>query len=242
MSSIDFSQRSTLDELMDTEPVGFEEFRACLVDLARVNHLTLAHGPTLAFLDRVAAAGLPRERPLEVVDVGSGYGDLLRAIASWAHRRGVSVALTGVDLNPWSARAAAEATPPDQCITWVTADALDYAPPRGVDVIVSSLFTHHLPDRLVARFLAWMDENARIGWFVNDLHRHPLPYYVFRLWSRLARWHRFVQHDGPVSIARAFGRADWQRLLEEAGVDPSTVELRWRFPFRLTVGKLAAAR
>ena len=242
MTTLDFSRRSAEDELMDTEPVGFEEFRACLVDLARVNRLTFAHGPTLAFLDRVAGAGLPKDRSLEVVDVGCGYGDLLRKIASWASRRGVAVSLTGVDLNPWSARAAAEATSPGQPIRWITADAFSYEPPSGIDVVVSSLFTHHLPDPQVARFLAWMDRSARLGWFVNDLHRHPLPYHFFRHWSRLAQWHRFVQHDGPVSIARAFGSADWQRLLREAGVDLATVEIRWRFPFRLTVGKLASAR
>ena len=241
MPTIDFAQRSTTPELMDTESVSFEEFRACLVDLASVNVLTLAHGPTLAFLDRVADVGVPKDRPLEIVDVGSGYGDLLRKIDVWARKRGVAVSLTGVDLNPWSARAAAEATPPSQVIKWITADAFAYDPPSGIDLVVSSLFTHHLPDRLVARFLAWMDEHARLGWFVNDLHRHPVPYHFFRHWARLAHWHRFVQHDGPVSIARAFDAADWQGFLGEAQVDPSTVEIRWRFPFRLTVGKVAGS-
>jgi SAM-dependent methyltransferase len=234
----DFSRRSAVDELMDTEPLDYEEFRAVLVDLARVNRLTIAHRPTLAFLDRLAAAGLPKGRPLEIVDVGSGYGDLLRAIGLWASRRGIAVSLTGVDLNPWSARAATEATPAGQPVTWVTADAFAYAPPHGIDVVVSSLFTHHLPDRLVAQFLAWMDQHARVGWFINDLHRHPVPYYFFRTWSRLAHWHRFIRHDGPVSIARAFDPADWRRLLAQAQVDPATVAIRRRFPFRLTLGKV----
>jgi SAM-dependent methyltransferase len=240
MTAIDFTRRSTADELMDTEPVGFEEFRACLVDLGRVNRLTLAYRPTLAFLDRLVARGLPRGRPLEVVDVGSGYGDMLRKIDAWAARRGVAVSLTGVDLNPWSRRAAAEATPPGQPITWVTADAFAYAPQSGIDVVLCSLFTHHLSDRLVARFLGWMEANARLGWFVNDLHRHPLPYHVFRRWARLARWHRFVQHDGPVSIARAFATTDWQRLIVEAGLDATAVEIEWWVPFRLSVGRFKA--
>jgi SAM-dependent methyltransferase len=243
MGTVDFTRRSTADELMDTEQVGFEEFRACLVDLAQINRLTLAYRPTFAFLDRLVARGLrglSKDRPLEVVDVGSGYGDMLRKVDAWAAARGVSVSLTGVDLNPWSRRSAAEATPPGRPITWVTADAFAYEPPGGIDVVLSSLFTHHLPDPLVARFLAWMEEKARLGWFVNDLHRHPLPYHVFRGWSRLARWHRFVQHDGPVSIARAFTAADWRRLIADAGVDSTAVEVRWWIPFRLSVGRLKA--
>jgi SAM-dependent methyltransferase len=237
MNAIDFSHRSERTELMDTERVGFEEFRACLYDLGRVNRLTLAYRPTLAFLDRLLANGRPRERPIELVDVGSGYGDMLRRIAAWGRRRGVALSLTGVDLNPWSRKAAAEATPQGHAINWVTADAFTYAPSRPIDVIVSSLFTHHLPDRLVARFLGWMEANARLGWFVNDLHRHPLPYHFFRHFAKLARFHRFVQHDGPVSIARAFAASDWQRLLAEAGIEPLGAEVARRAPFRLTVAR-----
>lgn len=238
MAAIDFSERSKLDELMDTEPVGFEEFRACLFDLARVNRLTFAYRPTLAFLDRLVTMGRPLGRPIEVIDVGSGYGDMLRQIDAWALRRNVAVALTGVDLNPWSRRAAAEATPAGRKITWVTADAFSYDPPGGIDVIMSSLFTHHLPDLQVARFLGLMEAKTRLGWFVNDLHRHPLPYHSFRYFAKVARFHRFVQHDGPVSIARAFATSDWRRLVAEAGIDTAAVEIRWRIPFRLTVGRL----
>jgi len=71
MVAINFGERSKLDELMDTEPVGFEEFRACLFDLARVNRLTLAYRPTLAFFDRLLANARPLGRPIEVLDVGS---------------------------------------------------------------------------------------------------------------------------------------------------------------------------
>jgi SAM-dependent methyltransferase len=237
MHALDFNARSNEDELMDTEAVGFEEFRACLVDLAYVNRLSLAYRPTLAFLDCLVAGPQRPRGPISIVDVGSGYGDMLRAIHAWARRRGIAVSLTGVDLNPWSRRAAAEATAISQDIRWVTADALAYSPPEGIDVVVSSLFTHHLPDPKIVRFLGWMEERARLGWFVNDLHRHPLPYHFFRHASRLAGLHRFVQHDGPVSIARAFAAADWRRLLTAAQIDPETAEVRWRVPFRLTVGR-----
>jgi trans-aconitate methyltransferase len=233
----DFSQRSERSELMDTEQVTFEDHRGCLVDLARVNRLTLAYRPTLAFLERlVTRRGASAQ--LEIVDVGSGYGDMLRRIETWARRRNVAVSLTGVDLNPWSRRAAIEATGPDRKIRWITGDAFGYAPPRGIDIVVSSLFTHHLPDRLIIQFLRWMEQNARLGWFVNDLHRHPVPYHFFRHFAKLAGYHRFVQHDGPVSIARAFTRADWQHSLVEAGIDASAVEVSWRVPFRLTVGRI----
>ena len=241
MGRLDFSQRSGAAELMDSDLVEFVQFRACLVDLARVNRWTLAYRPTLAFLDRIAQRGLPRDRPLAIVDVGSGYGDMLREISSWARRRRIDVSLTGIDRNPWARQAAAEVTTTDP-IHWLTADAFTYQPTDGIDVVVSSLLTHHLPDPLVIRFLRWMEDNTRLGWFINDLHRHPLPYYFFRHAARLARYHHFVQHDGPVSIARAFQRTDWQRLLSSAGIDESLASIDWWLPFRLCVERLKEPR
>ncbi len=239
MTSLDFQRRATLAEWMDDETVDYPTFRACLVDLAKANRWTLAHRPTLAFLDRIRRRGLwPSARPLRLVDVGAGHGDMLRAIDRWCARRGLAVDLVGVDLNPWSARAAAEATAPGRPIRWVTADA--FADPQPADVIVSALFTHHLPDPAIVRFLALMEASARIGWFVNDLHRHPLPHAAFALLSRAMRWHPFVRHDGPVSVARAFTAEDWRRLIAEAGLDRLPIEVRWRFPFRLCVARLKA--
>jgi SAM-dependent methyltransferase len=238
MSTLDFSQRAFDDELMDTELVSFEEFRACLRDLALVNRASFAYRPTIQFFERllVKNPGLTRGgRAIEVIDVGSGYGDTLREIGDWAKKHDVPVSLTGIDLNPWSKRAASEATPHAQKIEWVTADAFAYRPPRGVDVVISSLFTHHLSDLQVVNFLSWMERTATLGWFVNDLHRHALPYHFFRQVSKALGLHRFVQHDGPVSIARAFSSADWRRLLQKAGIDRSSVAVAWRVPFRVTV-------
>lgn len=237
MTALDFSRRSNAPELMDDESTDYATFRACLVDLARANRWTLNHRPTFQFLDRLRREDRwPEARPLRIVDVGSGYGDFLRAVDRWATRRGVAVELTGVDLNPWSARAAAAATPPGRRIAWVTADLFEDR--RPADVITSSLFAHHLTDEAIVRFLRRMEASAEIGWFVNDLHRHRLPYVGFALLARLMRWHRFVRHDGPVSVARAFTRADWAKLVARADLDPAAVRVAWRFPFRLCVSRV----
>ena len=233
------SERVMVPELMDSDSTDLETFRACLVDLAVVNQLTLAYRPTLSFLNRLANAGrLPKDRPVVILDVGSGYGDMLRKVDRWAQRRGIAVKLIGLDLNPWSAHSAEEATPRGRPIRWVTANVFDFRPDERIDIIMSSLFTHHLDDASLVRFVAWMEANAGTAWFVNDLHRHPLPYYVFRFLSRALRFHYFVQHDGPISIARAFHTADWQLALARAGVPTRAAKVRWYFPFRLCVERV----
>ena len=236
------SERVMTPELMDSEETDLDTFRACLVDLARVNRLTLAYRPTLTFLDRLLNSGhLPRDRALVIVDIGSGYGDMLRKVDRWAARRGIKVKLIGLDLNPWSARSAAEVTPKDRPIRWLTANVFDFRPEERVDVIMSSLFTHHLDNAALVRFVAWMEANAGTAWFVNDLHRHPLPYHVFRFLSRTLRFHDFVQHDGPISIARAFNAADWQLILARAGIPAGAAKVRWYFPFRICVERVCSA-
>lgn len=238
----DFAHRTLTPELMDAADVEFADYRACLRDLATVNVLTLAYRPTLAWLDRLARTGrLAPGRPVVILDVGSGYGDMLRQIDRWAARRDLSVDMIGLDHDPRAARAAAEATTPDRPIRWVTADCFAWPPDGRVDLIVSSLFGHHLDDTELVRFLGWMEATAAVGWFVNDLHRHPVSYYGFMALSRLARWHRFVRHDGLVSIGRAFVKSDWRRALAEAGLPAGDVEMSWWMPFRLCLSRVRTA-
>ena len=234
---MDLSRRSAEPELMDAETTSPEDYARCLADLEKVNRLTFTHRPTLRWL-RQATATLRPGAPISILDVASGHGDLLRAIHRWSVKRGLAVTLTGIDLNPRSAVAAAAATPSDMRIEWVTGDIFTYEPPHPPDFIVTSQFTHHLDDVQVVAFLAWLERHAAWGWFVADLHRHPIAYYGFPLLARLAGWHRIVRQDGTISIARSFTRAEWERLTTLAGVP---AEIRWHPMFRLCVSHLRRA-
>ncbi|MEI9852907.1 MAG: methyltransferase domain-containing protein [Sphingomonas sp.] len=233
---IDLSRRSTEVEYMDGEDVTPDEFAACMKDLALVNTVTLARRPTLAFIDRALRATAP-DRVLTVMDVGFGEGDMLRAIGRLARRRGRAIRLVGVDLNPRSEVVAKAVTPPDMPIAYSTGDYADWPPDDAIDLVISSIVTHHMTQDEILRFLQWMEARAQLGWLINDLHRHLFPYYGFALLATVMRWHPFVRHDGPVSIARAFTRHDWDRLLALAGVSGDAV-VQWWFPFRYCVERV----
>ena len=225
---IDLSVRSTRAEILDEATLDDAEHARCMADLARVNCLTLTHGPTLRFLARAARG----HRSLSVLDVACGNGDLLRRIRRWADRRGLAATLSGIDLDP---RSAEGATSSDMRIAYHTGDVFLYEPAQRPDIIVSSQFVHHLSDLQLVAFLGWIDRHATLGWFIADLHRHAIAYYAFPLLARLLRLHRIVRLDGVVSIARSFRRADWERALSKAGL---IAEIRWHVPFRLCVGRL----
>jgi SAM-dependent methyltransferase len=237
LASHDLGRRSSATELMDTELVDVDEYRRCLQDLARVNTVTLTRRPVLRWLERTMCRVKPGERP-SLLDVGYGYGDVLRAISVWSRRRGFDLDLVGLDLNPMSASIARAATPADIAIDFRTGDVFTAELGRRFDFVISSQMTHHLSDEAVVAFIQWMERTAVRGWFIGDLHRHAVPLHAFGLLARLAAWHRFVRHDGPVSIARSFRREDWQRLLAAAGQDLETVEIRWHVPFRLCVSRV----
>jgi 2-polyprenyl-3-methyl-5-hydroxy-6-metoxy-1,4-benzoquinol methylase len=231
-SQIDFSQRVSprdLPELMDGD-CSYEDFRDCLRSLETVNRWLLGYRPTLAWLERLPHGS---SEPLHIVDVGSGGGDYLRQIAGWARRRGIAVQLTGIDLNPYAARAAVESTPKELGIEWITGNALEYRPKKPVDIVVSSLLAHHLEDEDIVELLRWMEATVQIGWFINDLERSEWTSRMFG-W---VRWHWLVRHDGPVSFRRAFRKEDWVRLLAEAAIQREDVTVEQRRPGRLCVGR-----
>lgn len=234
--ALDFGHRSQQRERLD-EPCSREILRAYLRDLARTNRWTLGYRPTLHWLDSLAAALKLRARPIRILDVGCGYGDGLRRIDRWAHSRGLKMDLIGLDLNPDAIAIAAEARPANSRIEWVSADVFNYVPPEPIGLIVSALFTHHLAEDEIVRFLQWMERYSELGWFINDLSRAAIPYHFFRMFSRLAGLHRYVQNDGPISIARAFVLEDWQRMCAAAGLFHPDIEIRGFKPARLCVAR-----
>ena len=238
--TLDFSRRAQLTELMD-EPCSYSELRDCLRDLVSVNRTVFTYRPTLEwleqFLESAQSAGSVPD-PLHIVDIGSGAGDMLRRIERWAQQKNLAVRLTGVDLNPLAARVAREFSGSDSAIEWVTCNAYSYRPDAKIDLAISSLFTHHLKDAEIVEFLCWMEQVTARGWFVNDLHRGRVPYYAFTLLANTMRWHKFVRHDGPVSVRRSFSIEDWKGYLSQAGLGETNAEVFTRWPGRLCVSRV----
>lgn len=173
--------------------------------------------------------------PLKILDIGCGYGDMLRAVRRWAVKKKIPVALTGIDLNPHSGKAAASATSPEMEIQYLTGDIFDFNPEQKFHVIINSLFTHHLRNAQIAAVMRWMSANAQLGWFINDLHRHWIAYHFIKYYVKFRNYNRLIQNDAPLSVARSFLRQDWQHLVTAAGLPADRVKIEWHWPFRYGV-------
>lgn len=209
------AERRLTPERMDIDCSDFEDYRRCLRDLSRVNRLTFTARPALRWL---AHQGLRRGDRIALLDVGSGYGDILRAIEVWCQRRGIKAQLTGIDLNPWAIEAARAAAREGERIAFVQADAFAYVPEQSPDFIISSQFAHHLTGEQIVAFIRWMERSARRGWLISDLERNSFAYWGFGLLATAMLWHRFVRSDGMISITRGFRPHELAALCAEAGV------------------------
>jgi SAM-dependent methyltransferase len=232
----DFSRRSGEAEWLDGADLPPAELERVLHDLARFNGAMLGHRPVLAWLRR-AVARAPKGQPLTLLDVGCGYGDLLRAIRRWAARRNVPLRLIGIDLSAETIRIAQNATTAGERIEYQAADIFDFDGGAPPDFVVSSLLAHHLTDAQIVTFLQWMEATARRGWFIYDLQRHAVPFVFIGLTGRLTRLHPMVIHDGRISVARSLTRREWLARMAEAGIDRRAVQLCW-FLFRFAIGRL----
>ncbi|MBV1686573.1 methyltransferase domain-containing protein [Novosphingobium sp. G106] len=231
----DLSIRSRHEEQMDAPDLDPAVYERVLHDLARVNRWTFTAWPSLAFLGRAVGDA----KRFRLIDVGFGDGDVLRAIARWARKRGIAADLVGVDLNEKSIKAARDATPADLAIDYRAGDYLDQAGP--FDFIISSQVTHHMTDAQLLTFIRHMEAESRMGWLICDLHRHGFAHWGFPLLARLLGVHRIVREDGQLSIRRSFRADDWRAILSEAGVPLDQVQIVRRFAFRLCVERVRSA-
>ncbi len=228
-----FKKRQHTAELMDDPNISLAEMEQTFFQLAQLNALTLAYRPTLSALNFFLNKHIDKKIPLKILDIGSGYGDTLRKIHAWANTRKIKVELTGIDCNRFAAKIAKNATPNNRKIKFITGNIFDFKETENYHVIINSLMTHHLSNSEIIRLLRWMKHHASYGWFINDLHRHPIFYQLTKYFVKMTGFNYIIQHDAPVSVTRAFTRKDWEQLCSQAG--QKNISIAWYFLFRYGV-------
>ncbi|TCJ13356.1 methyltransferase domain-containing protein [Flaviaesturariibacter flavus] len=215
-------------ELLDRDDIPFADIAQNMRELDVINTRLGGHVITTSGLRTLLGDERPT-RPVRVLEIGCGGGDNLRAIGRWARREGVAVALTGVDINP-ECIAFARQRPGSAGIHFIESDYRTLQPEAAYDIVFSSLFCHHFTDAELVEQLRWMHARAVRGFFINDLHRHPLAYHAIRLLTRAFSRSYLVRNDAPLSVRRGFQRVEWTSLLEKAGI--RNYQCRWRWAFR----------
>jgi 2-polyprenyl-3-methyl-5-hydroxy-6-metoxy-1,4-benzoquinol methylase len=226
---IDLRQRSYTKELMDGDDISFDAMAQTLKELNIINTRLGGHAITIS-----GAAGLMNDKKtLHICEIGCGGGDNLSAIYKNFHRKGIDVRFTGIDLNATCIEFAKQQYAGLPC-NWICSDyaLVDFGDQKP-DMIFSSLFCHHFTDEQLVSMLNWLDKNANAGFFINDLHRHWLAYYLIKYITKFFSKSYLVKNDASLSVARGFKRKDWQKLFTAAGL--ANVDIAWRWAFRFLV-------
>jgi len=233
-----FKQRSHRLEYIDTGNYTAAEYEDCIGELRFVNRwMGDAHSLKVTVLREIEAQRLAS---FSILDVGAGSGELLRVAATWARQTKRQFSGVGLELNERMAESILEESERFDEITSVRGDALRLPfDDAQFDYVISSLFTHHLLDEQVVQVLREMSRVAKRRIFIIDLHRHPVPYFLYTTLGKLVLHNRLVRHDGALSILRGFKSEEFLELAQRAGLRDIWVE--HHFPARLVLSAAALA-
>ena len=223
----DLSRRRPALEEMDKPDIDPEALEGALRALVRIN--AVGNGVSLFWPSiRALLAERGGAAPLRVLDVGCGGGDLSRRLETRARREGFSVQVDGCDINPVAVAMARRENSRAGCNgSFFVCDAVFGEIPMQYDVVVSSLFLHHLGDNDAVRALRNLRSCTRHLLLVSDLMRSRFGLFLVYLATRTLTRSPVVHQDGVTSLRAAHTIPEVRALLGRAGLQGATLTRRW---------------
>ena len=230
---ISLKLRSYQKELLDSENIPFADIRQNMKELNIINTHLGGHSISIDGIKKILKNS-PGNKPITVCEIGCGGGDNIKAIEKWCHKNSIKASFIGIDIKT-QCIAFAKQQYPSLDVKWITADYRDVTFENSKpDIIFSSLFCHHFADNAIIYMLQWMKANATKGFFINDLHRHPLAYYSIKIITRIFSGSYLVKNDAPLSVARGFTMDEWKTAFNEAGISNCNIQWKWAFRHLIT--------
>jgi 2-polyprenyl-3-methyl-5-hydroxy-6-metoxy-1,4-benzoquinol methylase len=226
-------------ELMDEPGLSVPAHRSALVGLGRTNAIC---GVAKVIWRGIQKAGAVPTigQPLRILDIAAGGGDVLVGVARMAARYGVRVEARGGDLNATAVEFAQQRADQSRVrgVRFFHLDALRDPLPAGYDVVMCTLFLHHLEEPQAVELLRNMSNAARKCVLVDDLRRTKLGFACAWVGCRLLTRSPIVHTDGPLSVQSAFTIDEVTRLADAAGLHGARFQRHWPQRFLMTWTKV----
>ena len=225
---VDTSNRSSETEIMDDFTMKGVLFRDTLDKLEIINRLLGGNKVTIKGLKQLLK-NKSKKKIITIVDLGCGHGDILRDIAKFGRKNNYTFRLIGIDANIAAIAYAKELSCDYSELSFKAIDIFseDFKK-QSYDIVLCTLFLHHFKNNELISFLKMIIERVTIGVVVNDLHRHRLAYYLFKLIGFFIK-NKMIREDGLTSILRAFKKKDLENISKQIKVYFS---IQWKWAFR----------
>ena len=221
-------ERIQTEELLDDDQCSGEEVACALGAIGRVNRLYGGNRMHKRLFRRVCSKF--NGKKLQVLEVASGYADVLQAASLMLKKQNVLLEISLLDRcanhlpqrNNWH-----KDLPPPKLMT---GDALELdLPDNSVDIVSCCLFLHHLSVEEARAFLREALRVSRVAVLINDVERNRVNYFLSHV-QRFMDPSRLSRHDGPASVRQAYTFQELQDLLKETRCN---YELERGFLYRL---------
>lgn len=217
-------------ELMDDPALDPIEHEKALRGLARLNRFSGTYNSLIEPIVKLSRTVNSRE--LTILDIATGSGDVPIAISKAGSDLGLKLKVSGCDISDTAitraSRNAAEAGADVEFFKW---NAIEEEIPKQFDVIINSLFLHHLDETNTVRLLSKMRESSNKLVIVNDLERTTFSLASVFAASRIFSTSPVVHFDGPASVRAAYSMAELAQLASQAGL--TGFSLKKHFPCRM---------
>jgi 2-polyprenyl-3-methyl-5-hydroxy-6-metoxy-1,4-benzoquinol methylase len=232
---VNTTYRSDAVELMDDFSVGGDLLRDTLDKLDNINKWLGGNQVTVNGIKKIIKT-YPKEKPISILDLGCGSGDMLRQVAVFGLKNGYTFKLIGIDANAEAIKYAKELSADYKQISFLELDIFsDEFKELEYDVVLTTLFLHHFKEDQLVELLKQVLDKSSVGIVVNDLHRHSLAYYLFKLLGLVIK-NDMVKQDGLTSILRGFKRSDLEEISKRLKLK-SQIQWRWAFRYQWIIKK-----
>lgn len=223
-----FSKRCYDLELLDEATIPTQDLYLNLRELNTINTYLGGHAVTL---NGMVSFGLLTHQTYTLLDIGCGGGDNLKSIAKWGRKNKLNLQLVGVDLKDDCIQFAQKHCANYPEISFVCMDYKTYLENHApYDIIITALFCHHFKEKALEELFVYMQQKSKIGFLINDLHRHPLAYYSIKCITQIFSSSYLVKNDACLSVKRGFSLAELKQLLPQNTF--KNIKINWKWAFR----------
>ncbi|MES2448650.1 MAG: methyltransferase domain-containing protein [Bacteroidota bacterium] len=227
---INTNKRSEAPEMMDDFAMEGEILRDALDKIASINKLLGGNAVTLDGVKKLLK-NTSQNKPIRILDIGCGNGDMLRTLANYAEQKQLNFELIGIDANQFTINHATQLSVKYTNITYKCEDIFKDQI-TDCDIILCTLTLHHFKDQEIIDLLTRFKKAASLGMVINDLQRSALAYYLFIGLCFVFGLNHMSKEDGLVSILRGFKKADLQLYGKQSQLKNCSIKWKWAFRYQ----------